>query len=81
MDKGFPPLVSRAEVDVTIEDTVNSAPIINLNTMFGGAVSEMAQSGKLNIYVKAFLKIFHMCAFRAKYLTAQTNCLSNNESV
>ncbi|CAG5117441.1 unnamed protein product, partial [Candidula unifasciata] len=45
IDKGFPPLVSRAEVDITVEDTTNSAPIINLNTMFGGAVSEMAQSG------------------------------------
>ncbi|XP_012936604.1 protocadherin alpha-6 [Aplysia californica] len=45
LDKGLPPLVSRAEVDVTVEDTTNSAPVINLNVMFGGAVSEVAQSG------------------------------------
>ncbi|KAH9488497.1 Protocadherin-17 [Bulinus truncatus] len=45
LDKGVPPLVSRAEVDVTVEDTVNSAPIISVNVMFGGSVSELAQSG------------------------------------
>lgn len=46
LDKGVPPLVSRAEVDVTVEDTVNSAPIVSVNIMFGGSVSELAQSGK-----------------------------------
>ncbi|KAK0062708.1 protocadherin-11 X-linked, partial [Biomphalaria pfeifferi] len=45
LDKGVPPLVSRAEVDVTVEDTVNSAPIVSVNIMFGGSVSELAQSG------------------------------------
>ncbi|GFS07412.1 protocadherin-11 X-linked [Elysia marginata] len=45
LDKGLPPLVSRAEIDVTVKDTVNSAPIISNNVMFGGAVSEKAQSG------------------------------------
>ncbi|GFN77953.1 protocadherin-11 x-linked, partial [Plakobranchus ocellatus] len=45
LDKGVPPLVSRAEVDVTVQDTVNSAPIISHNVMFGGTVSEIARSG------------------------------------
>ncbi|CAL1526295.1 unnamed protein product, partial [Lymnaea stagnalis] len=45
LDRGVPPLVSRVEVDVTVEDTVNSAPTISLNIMFGGSVSEVAQSG------------------------------------
>ncbi|RUS72532.1 hypothetical protein EGW08_019699 [Elysia chlorotica] len=54
-DKGHPPKVSKAKVEVFVEDTINSMPIIIADAL-GGAngmaeVSEFAQPGKVVAHV------------------------------
>ena len=53
VDGGQPPFVAQAKVQIDILDTVNSAPIINLNVLSGGRVSELADVGTVVAHVLA----------------------------
>ncbi|KAK6173365.1 hypothetical protein SNE40_016833 [Patella caerulea] len=45
VDGGSPPLVAQTEVIISIEDSTNTPPTINLNLFADGKVSEFAQPG------------------------------------
>ncbi|XP_041357714.1 protocadherin-7-like [Gigantopelta aegis] len=51
VDKGSPPLVSQALVELNIEDSVNSPPRINFNLLSAGLVSEYALPGTVVAHV------------------------------